>query len=46
MGKFVTDAVKVVIVVAAVLAVAAILNVGQEAYEESGTPHASTAAVE
>jgi hypothetical protein len=45
MGKFVTDAILVVIIVAAMLAVAAIINVNEEAYEESSGPHATAVGV-
>jgi hypothetical protein len=45
MGKFVTDAILVVITVAAILAIAEILDVDDEAYKES-RPYATTTAVE
>jgi hypothetical protein len=45
MGKFVTDAILVVIMVAVMLAVAAILNVDEEAYEEPSGPYATAIAV-
>lgn len=46
MGRFVTDAVLVVIIVAAILTIAATLDVDEEPYEESGNPYARTMAVE
>jgi hypothetical protein len=45
MGKFVTDATLLVIMVAAVLAVAMILNIDEEAYEKPSGPYATAIAV-